>query len=99
MPKLRCDFPANPEAEKLVADYLHAVIRASNFWQPIYPHDDIEHMFVFALYRAAWTWKPERESFYRWWFRKASGAMGRIRKRDARYARGLKWGNGPNGRR
>lgn len=84
MAQLRCDFPPNPAAEKLVADYLAAVIRAASAWQSVYPHEDIEYIFVGALYRAAWTWRPGKASFWRWWNLKARGALATLRRRRDR---------------
>lgn len=83
------DFPPNPEAERRVADYLDAVIRASAAWQPTYPHEDIEYLFVGALYRAAWTYRPGPASFWRWWNRKAQGSLTGLNRRARRWERGL----------
>lgn len=83
------DFPADPAAEKLVTDYLDAVVKASDYWQPRYPHDDMEFVFVGALYRAAWTYRPGKVPFWYWWNRKAKGALSRFRRRAQAYELGL----------
>lgn len=85
-----CEFPPNSDAERLVDDYLEAVLRAARNRQPQYPHDDLEHIFVGALYRAAWTWRPDGGAgFWHWFLRKAKGAMSTLQKRARRWSRGL----------
>lgn len=90
----RCDFQSNPQAEKLVEDYLEAVLRACPPWQQRYPHEDIEYIFVGALYRAAWTWEPGKASFWHWWNRKARGSLSGIRRRIRRGTAGPMMGTG-----
>lgn len=78
----------DPAAISLIESHLEAAKRQADYWQRLYPREDIEPIVMQALYVAAFTFKPGKGSFYFWFRWKLRGALSTVQRRAKRFREG-----------
>jgi hypothetical protein len=67
-------------APDLISLWLPSVLRRALSLQRCYPSEDVETRLVYGLFKAAYSYRPERCSFTHWLYIKTSGELAGLKK-------------------
>jgi hypothetical protein len=70
----------NPAAAPLIASHLAAARRQARWYEARYPGHDVEPRVMQALYLAAYSYTPGKNTFYRWFKSKLRGQIAGLRR-------------------